>query len=65
MKPVKSCFVNLWADSKKNRVFDYLRFLNSFSPSISVMYSNPTSMSCLASLVFVAVLQVHSLFVVR
>jgi len=38
----------------------YLRFRNSFSPSISVMYSNPFSISCVASLTLLAVLHVHS-----
>jgi len=37
----------------------YLRLRNSFVPSISVMYSKPASMSCVASLMFVAVLHVH------
>ena len=33
---------------KKRVVVCYLRFLNSFIPSISVMYSNPFSISCVA-----------------
>ena len=37
-----------------------MRFLNSLYPSISVMYSNPLSTSCLASFTFLAVLQFHS-----
>lgn len=40
--------------------YDYLRFRNSFSPSISVMYVNPASISCVASLMLVAVLHVYS-----
>lgn len=35
----------------------YFRFLNSIVPSISVMYSKPFSISCVASFMFVAVLQ--------
>jgi len=37
-----------------------LRFLNSFIPSISVMYSKPASISCVASFMSLAVLHVHS-----
>ena len=44
----------------KKRGVGYLRFLNSFIPSISVMYSNPFSISCWASAMLVAVLQCHS-----
>jgi len=40
----------------------YFRFLNSFNPSISVMYSNPFSISCVASLMLLAVLQWYSSF---
>jgi len=46
----------------KKKGLVYLRFLNSMSPSgVVVMYSNPTSMSFVASLVSLAVLHVHSL----
>ena len=38
----------------------YLRFRNSFVPSISVMYSKPDSTRALPSSMLVAVLQVHS-----
>jgi len=38
----------------------YLRFLNSLVPSISVMYWNPFSISFVACLMLVAVLQVYS-----
>ena len=38
----------------------YLRFLNSFVPSIFVTYSKPFSISCVASFMFVAVLQWYS-----
>jgi len=38
----------------------YFRFLNSFVPSISVTYVNPFSISSVAWVTFVAVLQVHS-----
>jgi len=44
--------------SKKKR--GYLRFLNSFTPSISVTYSNPFSMRALISSAVVAVLQIKS-----
>lgn len=40
---------------KKGR--NYFRFLNSFTESTSVMYSNPFSMSCDASVTEFAVLQ--------
>ena len=40
----------------------YLCFLNSFSPSISVIYSNPFSISWVASFMLVAVLQWYSSF---
>ena len=43
----------------------YLRFLNSFVPSISVTYSNPASISAVASLMLLAVLHVHWSFSVR
>jgi len=46
------------ADIEEKRV--YLRFRNSIVPSNSVMYSNPFSMSCVASLTLVAVLQWYS-----
>jgi len=39
-----------------------LRFLNSFVPSISVMYSNPFSIRLVASWMVVAVLQWYSSF---
>ena len=39
---------------------DYLRFLKSFVPSISVTYWNPFSISSVASLILVAVLQTYS-----
>lgn len=38
----------------------YLRFLNSIVPSFSAMYSNPVSISAVASLTLLAVLHVHS-----
>ena len=38
----------------------YLRFLNSFRLSISVMYSKPSSIRFLASVMLLAVLHVHS-----
>ena len=42
----------------------YLRFRNSISASgVVVTYSNPFSISCVASFVFSAVLQVYSSFV--
>lgn len=48
-------------NAEKDRLFEfYLRFLNSFVPSISVMYSKPASMSWAASLRSLAVLHVHS-----
>ena len=37
-----------------------MRFLNSLSPSISVMYWNPVSISSVASFMLAAVLQVNS-----
>ena len=40
----------------------YFLFLNSLVPSISVMYSNPFSISCVASLMLLAVLQWYSSF---
>ena len=40
----------------------YLRLRNSLSPSISVMYSKPFSISCVASSTLVAVLQWYSSF---
>ena len=50
------------ADSErdKKKRGGYLRFLKSFIPSISVMYWNPFSMSCVASLMLLAVLHVYS-----
>ena len=45
----------------KKRGF-YLRLRNNFVPSISVTYSNPFSISCVASFMFVAVLQWYSSF---
>ena len=39
---------------------DYLRFLNSFVPSISVIYSKPASISAVDSLMLLADLHVHS-----
>jgi len=41
---------------------DYLRFLNSFVPSISVTYSKPASISADDSWTFFAILHVHSSF---
>lgn len=41
----------------------YLRFLNILSPSISVMYSNPFSISWVASSIVFAVLHVYVLSV--
>lgn len=38
----------------------YFLFLNSFIPSISVTYWKPFSISCVASFIVFAVLQVHS-----
>jgi hypothetical protein len=38
----------------------YLRFLKSLSPSRSVTYSNPVSMSSASSLTVLAILQIHS-----
>ena len=46
-------------------VGDYFRFLKSFSPSISVMYSNPDSMRFCASSMFLATLQLYSSVVVK
>ena len=40
----------------------YLRFLNSFVPSISVTYSNPFSINVVASVMLIAVLQWYSSF---
>ncbi len=39
-----------------------MRFLNSFVPSISVTYSKPFSISCVASCMLLAVLQWYSSF---
>jgi hypothetical protein len=69
------CFEFLWVGARaecerdieslhdieqKKGEFCYLRFLNSFVPSISVTYSKPASISDVASLMFVADLHVHS-----
>jgi len=43
----------------------YLRFLNSFVPSISVTYWKPVSISAVASFMLVAPLHIHSSFSVR
>ncbi len=42
---------------KKEGMTGYLRFLNSFVPSISVTYSKPFSTRLVASLMLLAVLQ--------
>ena len=46
--------------SEANSLTVYLRFRNSFVPSISVTYWNPFSISCAACLMLSAVLHVHS-----
>ena len=52
----------LFVDVKKGGIVAvcYLRFLNSFVPSISVMYSNPCSIRSVASCMVLAVLHVYS-----
>ena len=49
-------------DGYKKRRGGYLRFRYSRIPSISWMYSNPFSISVVASLMLVAVLHVYSSF---
>jgi len=49
---------DLMIQKKREDVCFYLRFLNSFSPSISVTYSNPFSISSVACSTFWATLQV-------
>ena len=50
-----------WVVATSNN-YGYLRFRNSLISSISVMYSKPFSISCVASLMLVAVLQWYSSF---
>ena len=53
--------VGLLIDTKKEGDVDYLRFLNSINPSgVVMMYSNPFSISCVALLLSVVAVHVHS-----
>jgi len=51
-------FANVFLRKKEGIVCAYLRFLNSFSPSISVTYSNPFSIRSVACSTVLATLQV-------
>ena len=57
-----SAWCGTWAFCEAESLTVYFLFLNSFVPSISVTYSKPFSISCVASFRFVAVLQWYSSF---
>ena len=54
-----SLTANCLFNRKREGLFCYLRFLYSLMPSMSCMYSNPFSISWVASLTLVAVLHVY------